>query len=183
MLIANQKFRENIAEYLLYMWQLEEMIRSLQFDIELIQENIINVMTSNEDAQADVRDWYLSIIQEMKNHDLIEKGHLPRVEEIQEEVYFLHNTLLTGLQDSKYQALFSTAYPFIEELRTKSDKQLNDIEICLTALYGKLVLKMQKVKISSETEIGFTAFAKVLAYLSIKYKDFRSGKLRFQINN
>lgn len=183
MLIANQKYRENIAEYILYMWQIEGMIRSLDFDIDLIQNNIINVMTSNEDAQQDVREWYVDIIREMKENGLEESGHLNRVLQVQDEVFFLHNTLLTSLNDDKYKVIFTSAYPFIEELRSKSDNNLNDIEVCLTALYGKLLLKMQQKEISKETEKAFNAMSKVLAYLSVMYKDFRSGKLKFQLNN
>lgn len=183
MLIANQKLKENIAEYILYMWQIEGMIRSLNFDIELIQANIIDVMTSNQDAREDVKEWYLDIIREMKENDLIEKGHLLRVNQIIEEISFLHNTLLTSLEDKTYQQYFAQCYPFIEELKGKSDQSLNDIELCLTALYGKLLLRMQQKEISQETEEAFSKISKVLAFLSSKYKEFRSGKLKFQINN
>ena len=32
MIIARQKRKENIAEYLLYMWQVEDLIRANKFD-------------------------------------------------------------------------------------------------------------------------------------------------------
>ena len=42
MIIASQKKKENIAEYLLYMWQIEDIIRAYGLDIEQIQKHIIN---------------------------------------------------------------------------------------------------------------------------------------------
>ena len=42
MYIASQKRQQNIAEYLLYMWQVEDIIRAYHFDIDLIKENIID---------------------------------------------------------------------------------------------------------------------------------------------
>ena len=183
MLIANSKLRENIAEYILYMWQVEGMVRSLNFNIDAISDTIITKMTSNEDAQEDVREWYIELIKEMEDSDILEKGHLRRVHEVMDEVFFLHNTLLTSLRDDKYIALFTEAYPVIEELKARAGEDLNDIEICFTGLYGKLLLKMQSKKISKETEKGFVAFSKVLAYLSAKYKEFKKGELKFQVSN
>ena len=38
MIIASQKKKENIAEYLLYMWQIEDLIRVYKLDIDAIQK-------------------------------------------------------------------------------------------------------------------------------------------------
>ena len=38
MFIASQKRKENIAEYLLYMWQIEDMIRANNLDIDKIRK-------------------------------------------------------------------------------------------------------------------------------------------------
>ena len=42
MLVASQKRKENIAEYLLYMWQVEDIVRAFNLDIERIRQNIID---------------------------------------------------------------------------------------------------------------------------------------------
>ena len=41
MLIAQQKLKENIAEYILYMYQIEDVIRAYQFDLDSILENYV----------------------------------------------------------------------------------------------------------------------------------------------
>ena len=47
MYIASQKHKENIAEYLLYMWQIEDMIRAYGLDIDRIKTNVIDKMLSD----------------------------------------------------------------------------------------------------------------------------------------
>ena len=39
--IALAKRRENIAEYILYLWQIEDMLRALQFSPEAIYSQLI----------------------------------------------------------------------------------------------------------------------------------------------
>jgi hypothetical protein len=41
MIVANQKRKENIAEYLLYMWQVEDLIRANHFDLEAIRKQVV----------------------------------------------------------------------------------------------------------------------------------------------
>ena len=184
MLIANQKKKENIAEYVLYMFQVETVIRSFNLEIQDVFELYISQMTSIPEAQNDVKEWYVGIIQEMKDNKLEEKGHIARVHEIMDEMNFLHNTLLTSLEDTEYQEIHSEVGPFVQELRDKSgSNSMSDIEMCLTGLYGKLTLKIQKKEISEETAIAFDGFTKLLVILSNRYKAFKSGNLKFQVNN
>ena len=41
MITASQKRKENIAEYLLYMWQIEDLIRANGLDIDKIRANVL----------------------------------------------------------------------------------------------------------------------------------------------
>jgi hypothetical protein len=101
-----------------------------------------------------------------------------------DEMTFLHNTLLTSLEDTEYQEIHTEVGPFVQELRDKSGSQgMSDIEICLTGLFGKLTLNIQKKEISEETAIAFDGFTKLLIILSNRYKDFKTGNLKFQVNN
>ena len=62
MLIANQKKKENIAEYVLYMFQVETIIRSFNLEIEDVFELYICQMTSIPEAREDVKLWYTEIL-------------------------------------------------------------------------------------------------------------------------
>lgn len=41
MYIAQQKRKENIAEYILYLWQLEDLLRALKFSPEAIYNTLV----------------------------------------------------------------------------------------------------------------------------------------------
>ena len=41
MIVAQQKRKENMVEYLLYMWQVEDLIRANGLDIDKIRETLI----------------------------------------------------------------------------------------------------------------------------------------------
>ena len=49
MIIAQQKRNENIAEYLLYMWQIEDILRAYHLDINLIELNLISKLLKDVD--------------------------------------------------------------------------------------------------------------------------------------
>ena len=53
MLIARQKKQENIAEYLLYMWQLEDILRSYELDIDKVQQSLIDPVYHTEEEKKE----------------------------------------------------------------------------------------------------------------------------------
>ncbi len=59
MITASQKRKENIAEYLLYMWQIEDIIRANGLDIDRIRENVIDRYPSlTDDQRREMIGWY-----------------------------------------------------------------------------------------------------------------------------
>ena len=65
MITASAKKRENIAEYLLYMWQIEDLIRANNLDIEKIENNIIAKYTGlSEEQRKEMRPTKASSIPE-----------------------------------------------------------------------------------------------------------------------
>ena len=52
MLVAEKLRQENIAEYLLYMWQVEDLIRTCKFDLDTILKSVkANSLESDEDKE------------------------------------------------------------------------------------------------------------------------------------
>ena len=67
MIIASQKRKENIAEYLLYMWQIEDMIRANGLDLGKIRANVIDRFSSLTQQQRDeMAGWYESLVDMMR---------------------------------------------------------------------------------------------------------------------
>ena len=77
MITASVKKRENIAEYLLYMWQIEDLIRANGLDIDRIQSSIIDKYKDLPETQRkEMREWYESLIDMMRREGVVEHGHM-----------------------------------------------------------------------------------------------------------
>ncbi|MES2587343.1 MAG: DUF4924 family protein [Bacteroidota bacterium] len=180
MFIAQKKLQENIAEYILYMYQIEDVIRSFNLDIELIMENYVSPQLPDSSFHGQYRQWYSDLIQQMKNQKIEQKGHLYLIQEVMIELSYLHNTLLNMSDDDKYKTLYNTAIDHINSFREKSNlKDKNHIEIMFHALYMKLLLKLQKKEISAESEESFDAMRICVAYLTRAYHQMKRGELTF----
>ena len=70
MIIAKAKKKENIAEFILYMWQIEHLIRVLNFDIDKIYQNIILKFEQPDSVKKEMNDWYLGLIAMMKDENI-----------------------------------------------------------------------------------------------------------------
>lgn len=176
MLIARQKQQENIAEYILYMYQLEDVIRACQFDINILLAQFIEPNLPDKSFVPQYKAWYEGLIQDMKSEKIQTIGHRLELQEILVELSYLHNSLLTVLNDEKYINLYAIAKPVIEDFIEKSNlKGKNHLEVCFQALYMKLLMKIQKKEISQETENAFDQFRILVAYLSKAYHQMKSG--------
>ena len=79
--------------------------------------------------------------------------------------------MLQNIKDKAYTEHCDLIQKDIQDFKKKSKMEVNsDVEVCLHALYMKLLLKLQKKEISTETDEAFKGFAKLLAMLSKKYK-------------
>ncbi|RLD59316.1 MAG: DUF4924 domain-containing protein [Bacteroidetes bacterium] len=178
MIIAKEKKESNIAEYILYMWQIEDLIRAYNFDIDIINKNIISQFNQPENIIIEIKNWYKGLIQMMIEEGIKEKGHLQFITNIVNDLNKFHSALLISGKHNKYQQLYSQAADNINSFKQKTqDKKNNDIEICLKGLYAILILRLKKKNISEGTNSAVKTFSNLLAYLSQQYKKFEKGDL------
>ena len=183
MLIAQQKLKENIAEYILYMYQIEDVIRAYQFDLNAILENYVKPQLPDNSFLSQYTKWYTDLITNMKSQLIEKTGHLHEINEVMIEISYLHTTLINMVKDQKYITLFEVAIVNIEDFKEKSNlKDKNHIEIAFHALYMKLLLRLQKKEISAESEAAFDTMRILLAYLAKAYHQMKNGSIDF-INN
>lgn len=183
MLIAQQKLEENIAEYILYMYQVEDIIRAYNFDLDAIISQYVRPQLPDETFIPQYTKWYKGLIQDMQDQRKQKSGHLLELNEILVELSFLHNTLLGQVNDVKYTGLVEAAKPYVEEFKEKSNlKDKNDVELLFGAMYMKLLLRLQKKEISPETEEAFDSMRIMLAYLAKAYHKMKRGELDFLSN-
>jgi hypothetical protein len=173
MLIAKNKRKENIAEYVLYMWQIEDLLRALNFDENSIFRNLVEPLDVPEEKKREILYWYIGIINILKEEKKEIAGHNYHSLHVIRELNDIHSLLLKN--DAKYKSLFDAAQGDIELFREKSEKQSNDIEIAFDALYAKLLLKMKREQISDETTAAFDRITSLIAYLSAKFHEFESS--------
>ena len=184
MITASEKKKENIAEYLLYMWQIEDLIRANNLDIDKIQSTIIdNYKDLSESQKKEMRDWYESLIEMMRREGVQEKGHLQLNKNTILQLEDLHRQLLADDKFATYSAQFYHTLPIIVELRAKSgENKVGEIETCFNALYGMLMLRLQGKEISEETKQAMAQISKFLAVLAMYYKKDYNNEL-FSNNN
>ena len=183
MLIAQKKIKENIAEYILYMYQIEDVIRAYKFDLDAILENYVKPKLPDESFVSQYSKWYSGLINNMISQRIEKSGHLHEINEVMIEISYLHTTLINIVKDEKYKALFENALPNLNDFKEKSNlKDKNDIELAFHALYMKLLLRLQKKEISAESEEAFDTMRILLAYLARAYHQMKNGSIDF-INN
>ncbi len=183
MRIAQQKLQENIAEYVLYMYQIEDIIRAYKMDIDVIMENYVRPQLPDESYVPAYRQWYTGLIRQMKSQKLEQSGHIHEIQEVMMELSYLHNTLINIQSDHKYKDIYERANPVLEEFKEKSNlHDKNNVEVAFHALYMKLLLKLQNKEISAETESAFDEMRIMLAYLSKAYKQMKAGNMDFLQN-
>lgn len=81
---------------------------------------------------------------------------------------------------SFYNAEYYKVLPFIVELRNKGDRDVSEIETCLDALYGVMMLRLQKKQLSPETEHAVKEISTFIGMLSDYYIKDRTEGLKFE---
>ncbi len=177
MIIAKEKRSENIIEYLLYMYQIEDIIRASNFDLSLINSSIVQNYDQPEDVKLEILQWYEDHINFLKTEGKQNGGHLVYLENIANDLQDLHFKLLNTGTEKEYKELYDKASPSIQILKSKTQGQENyEINLSVNGLYGYLLLKLRKENISRETEDSINDISQMLALLANKYQKIETGK-------
>lgn len=179
MKIAQRLKEQNIAEYLIYMWQVEDLIRANRCDIDEVCRNVISRYPEAE--QPALEEWYGNLVGMMCAEGVKERGHLQINRNVIRNLTELHGMLLASTKYPFYNAAYFKALPFIVELRRKGDKQEeSELETCFEALYGILLLRLQKKEISRETAKAMEAVSGFISLLANYYDKERKGELEME---
>ena len=161
MYISQQLKKKNIAEYLLYMWQVEDLIRANGCDMERIRKNIIEPYPATDEQKKELARWYEDLINMMQQEGVLEKGHVQ-----------INKNIIVWLTDLHLRLLRSPKFPYYS-----GDKDVPELETCFDAMYGVLMLKLQKKEISEETMKAVKAISDLLAMLAGYYIKDKEGDL------
>ncbi len=141
--------RDNIAEYILYLWQIEDYLRAFP---------------QNADATPELHDLH----EMMHREGIMDKGHLQLANNALDELEELHKQILN--EDAMYRAAIMRLQPSLNLLKAKTDRPtMSDIEACLTLLYQIMLLRLQKKVITPETADVQQRATQLLQFLSKTY--------------
>ena len=79
-----------------------------------------------------------------------------------------------------YNAEYYKVLPFIVELRNKGDKDVNEVETCLDALYGVMLLRLKKKEITLDTMTAIKEITTFVGMLSDYYQKDKTEGLVFE---
>ncbi|MFC2115261.1 DUF4924 family protein [Bacteroidota bacterium] len=176
MLIAQEKRKTNIAEFILYMWQVEDLIRATGFDLNHIDEIVISKFDQPPKVLDEIRSWYANMITLMAEEKLVKTGHMSFLSNLIRELNDLHLRLLQSPDEKKYQQIHHAANSNVKSFMEKSPGAYSsEIEACLTALYGYLLLRLKQADISEETKEAMSSFSNLLAALSTRFREVEEG--------
>lgn len=176
MTIAERKYAENIAEYVIYMWQMQDLLRAVNMDVELLDGFLRSFLPTEEKIQEE-KTWFEGLAKSMKRSGAEEKGNVEEVQEVISELNLLHTTLNTLLRDEEYIAANERAKENLDAYRERTNgKALSEVEAYLTALYGLMILRLRKQEISEETKDAMKTFSDVMVLLALQYNKMKKGE-------
>ena len=148
--------KDNIAEYILYLWQMEDYLRAFP---------------QNADATPELHE----INEMMHREGIMEGGHLALAQNALAEMEDLHTQLLN--EDAMYRAAIIRLTPQLNLLKAKTDRPtMSDLEACFTLLYQIMLLHLQKREISPETVSVQQQATQLLQFLSKTYLNDQMSK-------
>lgn len=177
MIISKEKRKTNIAEYILYLWQVEDMIRALGLDMEKIESKLVASYEVDEPTKKEITEWYRNLVLMMEKEQKQKSGHLQFLVNLTDDLNRFHLALLQQQVDKDYIAAYSEIRTDIELVRQKSKRDDSDIEVALNTLYLILMLKMKNQDISEGTQKAVWKFGNFMGQLSRLYKVYESGDL------
>lgn len=180
MFISQKLRKENIAEYLLYMWQVEDIIRAYDCYLPKLRREYISRFDISDDDRDDLTDWYSNLIRMMTEEGCREAGHLQINKVVIQQLMELHQQLLESPKFPFYNTEYYKVLPYIVELRNKGDKDINEIETCFDALYGVMMLRLRKQEISADTLAAVKEITTLIGMLSDYYKKDKEEGLEFE---
>ena len=143
--IAKAKRRENIAEYILYLWQLEDLLRALQFSPEAIFSTLIAPRKDIGEEQKHVfLLWYMDLANLLRQEGKEEKGHLEHTLHLIQDLHDLHLQLMKLPVGAHYRQTDARLEPELPRLRSVlGNPGMNDTELCFRALYAAMLYRIK----------------------------------------
>lgn len=181
MIIANKLREENRIEYLLYMWQVEDILRQYDCDISQLEAHYLSQFELDDALRQETIEWYSHLCRMMLEEGVRVKGHLQINRNTLNGLEELHNELLKSDKFPYYKQMYYKVLPHIVQLRSKgATAEESELYNCFEALYGLLLLRLQHSEISEGTKLACADISTMLGQLGDYFKQWCLGNLTFE---
>ncbi len=175
--IAQAKRRENIAEYILYLWQLEDLLRALQFSPEAIYSQLIAPRQIAEEQRHVYLLWYMDLVNLLRQEGKEERGHLEHTLHLIGDLNDLHLQLMRLPVGEVYRPVFARLEPDLPRLRSVLGRDMSDVELCFRALYAVMLYRIKGEGEKSAITDTVELISPVVAALADLYGRVERGEM------
>ena len=177
--IAQAKRKENIAEYILYLWQIEDLLRALQFSPEAIYSQLVAPRDVEEEQKHIYLLWYMDIVNLLRKEGKDESGHLEHTLHLIADMHNLHLQLMHHPIGEHYRKTFARLAPQLPSLRAMVQKEeISDTELAFRALYATMLYRIKGDKKREEViRDTMELVSPVVAELADMYRKVERGEV------
>ncbi|MBQ5830721.1 MAG: DUF4924 family protein [Alistipes sp.] len=177
--IAQAKRKENIAEYILYLWQLEDLLRALQFSPEAIYSQLVAPREVADEQKHIYLLWYMDIVNLLRKEGKEQSGHLEHTLHLIGDVNNLHLQLMQNPVGEHYRKTFARLAPQLPQLRAMiSRDDVSDTELAFRALYAAMLYRIKGDKKRAEAiSDTIELVSPVVAELAAMYGKVERGEV------
>ena len=180
MIIADKLSKANRAEFILYLWQVEDLLRAFQLDFERVKSEYLVRFDLDETKRSETEKWYENLCTMLREEGLQQGGHLQINKNILADLEDFHLRLLASQKFPYYREMYHRVLSYIVEVRAKGENaNATELETCFNTLYGLLLLKLQKKDISTETLQAARHISNMLGTLSDYYLKDKAEPIEF----
>lgn len=159
--LAAKKKQQNIGEYIVYMYQMEDLLRSYQFNMDEVSQYVVSHYPVTPDEKKEITGWFETLSKDMQEEGIQETGHLKATQQEVQKLAEIHWELLKT--DKDYFSIYNEAKPHvIASIMAAEGQDIgHEIQICINGVYGLLLCRLTGKKLTSEQEKAAQAFGKV----------------------
>jgi hypothetical protein len=176
MYVARAKRRENIAEYILYIWQLEDLLRALEFSPEAIWARLVAPNEACGEAERqELFMWYMELASLLREEGKAAAGRLDHTLHVINDLQNLHAQLMKLPAGRDYRSAYEVLAPELPRLGALLGREAGEIELCFRALYAAMLYNMK----GEGARVGdvLTLVSPVVAQLADAHRRIERGEL------
>lgn len=163
MFIAQKLRSQSVSAYLIYMYQTEDLVRAYGLDAERIAAEYLPRFGYDDTQLQQAKEWYESLARMMREEGKEQTGHIRVVQNTIDLMEDHHRELLEDSEEQAYKTAYYKALPHIVALRSQgNNKDKQEMENCIDALYGASLLRMQGKELSTGTQAALQPISELL---------------------